>query len=106
MAKYLFQVNYTLEGIRGVVDKGGSAREKATREAIESLGGKLDCFYYAFGDTDLVLVADFPDNLAAAAIALAVSAAGGATLKTTVLLTPKEIDKAAKKHVAYRPPSS
>ncbi|HLI73476.1 MAG TPA: GYD domain-containing protein [Acidimicrobiales bacterium] len=106
MAKYLFRVNYTLDGIRGVVDKGGSAREKATREAIESLGGTVDCFYYAFGACDLVIVADFPDNIAVAALALAVSAGGGANVETTVLLTPKEIDKAAKRHVAYRPPTS
>ena len=105
MGKYMFQVNYTLDGIRGVVDKGGSAREKATREAIESLGGSVDCFYYAFGENDLVIIADFPDAVSVAALTLAVSAGGGVTVKTTVLLTPKEIDKAAKKHVAYRPPS-
>ena len=104
MAKYMLHVNYTLDGIRGVVDKGGSAREKAAREATESLGGTIDSFYFAFGDTDVVVIADFPDTVSAAALALAVTAGGGATVKTTVLLTPKEVDKAAKKHVTYRPP--
>jgi len=106
MAKYLLQVNYTLDGIRGVMDKGGSAREKAAREATESLGGKIDSFYFAFGETDVVVIADFPDSVSAAALALAVSAGGGATVRTTVLLTPKEVDKAAKKQVTYRPPGS
>ena len=106
MAKYLLQVNYTLDGIRGVAARGGSAREKAATEAVESVGGTVDSFYFAFGDTDVVLIADLPDSVAAAALALAVSAAGGVTVRTTVLLTPKDVDKAAKKQVSYRPPES
>jgi uncharacterized protein with GYD domain len=106
MAKYLLQVNYTLDGIKGVAAKGGSAREKAARDAVESVGGSIDSFYFAFGDTDVVVVGDFPDNVSAAALALAVSAGGGATVRTTVLLTSKEVDKASKKQVTYRPPGS
>lgn len=106
MAKYLLSVNYTLEGIRGVASKGGSARKAAASAAAKSVGGKVDAFYFAFGGTDVYVIADMPGNEAAAALALAVSAGGGATVETTVLLTPDEMDAAAKQQVSYRPPGS
>ena len=92
MPKYLLQVNYTLDGLKGVVAKGGTARKAAASAAAKSVGGKVDAFYFAFGDTDVYVVADMPDNEAAAALALTVSAAGGAAVKTTVLLTTDEVD--------------
>jgi uncharacterized protein with GYD domain len=104
MPKYLLEVNYTLDGIRGVVDKGGSARKSAAQAAAKSVGGKLDVFYFAFGGTDVVTIADLPDNTAAAALALAVTAGGGASVRTVVLLTPDEIDAAVDKTVKYTPP--
>ncbi len=104
MPKYLLEVNYTLEGIKGVKAKGGAARKAAAQAAAKSVGGKLDSFYFAFGGTDVFVIGDFPDNASAAALALAVSAGGGATVRTTVLLTPDEIDAAAEKNVSYRPP--
>jgi uncharacterized protein with GYD domain len=104
MPKYLLEVNYTLEGLRGVVAKGGRARKAAAAAAAKSVGGKLESLYFAFGGTDAYAVVDAPDNTAAAALALAVSAAGGASVKTVVLLTPEEIDDAAATSVSYRPP--
>ena len=106
MPKYLLQVNYTLDGLKGVVAKGGTARKAAASAAAKSVGGKVDAFYFAFGDTDVYVVADMPDNEAAAALALTVSAAGGATVKTTVLLTTDEVDAATSKDVKYKPPGS
>jgi uncharacterized protein with GYD domain len=106
VAKYLLQVNYTLDGVKGVLAKGGSARKAAAQAAAKSAGGKVDSFYFAFGSTDVYVVAELPDNAAAAALALAVSAGGGATVATTVLLSPEEIDKAADANVKYRPPGS
>jgi uncharacterized protein with GYD domain len=106
MAKYLLEVNYTLEGVRGVVAKGGSARKAAAQAAAKSVGGKVDSFYFAFGATDVFVVADLPDNAAAAALALAVTAGGGASVRTVVLLTPEEIDAATKQTVKYSPPGS
>ena len=106
MPKYLLEVNYTLDGVRGVVAKGGSARKAAAQTAAKSLGGKLDSFYFAFGKTDVFTVADLPDNAAAAALALAVGAGGGATVRTVALLTPEEIDEAAGKKVKYSPPGA
>jgi uncharacterized protein with GYD domain len=106
MPKYLLEVNYTLDGVRGVVAKGGSARKAAAAAAAKSVGGKLDSFYFAFGGTDVLTVADLPDNQAAAALALAVTAGGGAKVRTIVLLTPEEIDAATQKKVKYTPPST
>jgi len=99
MPKYLLEVNYTLDGVRGVVAKGGSARKAAAAAAARSVGGKLDSFYFAFGGTDVYTVADLPDNEA-------VTAGGGAAVRTVVLLTPEEIDAATSKKVKYTPPTS
>ena len=106
MPKYLLEVRYTHEGLKGVVAKGGSARVKAATTAIESAGGTVESFHFAFGDNDAYVVADFPDNASAAAVALTVGAAGGAAVKTVALLAPEEVDRAAKATVDYRPPGS
>ena len=104
MPKYLLHANYTSDAIKGLLEEGGSSRRAIAEKALQSVGGKLDAFYYAFGDTDGYLIADVPDNVSMAALALAVSASGLVTAKTTVLLTPEEIDAAVKKTPVYRPP--
>ena len=104
MPKYLLEVNYTLEGIRGVAEMGGSARKSVASAAARSVGGKVESFYFAFGGTDVFCIADLPDNEAAAALALTVSASGGATVSTRVLLTPDEVDNAINREVKYKPP--
>jgi len=104
MPKYLLEVNYTLDGVKGLVAKGGSARKAAAQAAAKSVGGKVDSFYFAFGKTDVFVIADLPDNAAAAALALAVTAGGGVTARTVVLLTPEEIDTATQQKVKYTPP--
>jgi len=106
MPKYLFEASYTREGVAGVQAKGGSSRRDAVAEMASGLGGELECFYFAFGERDAVVVVDLPDNEAAAAVAMTVNAAGGAEVKTTVLLTAEEVDEAAKRSVSYRPPGS
>lgn len=106
MPKYLLEVNYTLDGIRGVRAEGGSARQSAAAAAAESVGGTVESFFFAFGGTDVYVIADLPDNGAAAALALAVTAGGGAAVKTVVLLTTADIDAAVGKDVSYRPPGS
>src|SRR3954447_2216919 len=106
MAKYLVEASYTREGVAGVQAKGGSSRRDAIATMAEGMGGKLESFYFAFGEHDAFVVLDLPDNEAAAAVALAVNAAGGATVKTTVLWTPEQVDQAAKQSVDYRPPGS
>lgn len=104
MPKYLLQVNYTLDGVKGVLSKGGSARRAAADAFAESVGGSIESMYFAFGDTDVFAVADLPDNSAAAAIALAISGSGAGKARTVVLLTPEEVDAATKVGVRYTPP--
>lgn len=104
MPKYLIQASYSAEGTKAILKAGGSARRSAAQEAIESVDGRLEGFYFGFGEDDVYCVVDAPDNLSAAAVALAVNASGSVRLKTTVLLTAEEVDQAAKKTVRYRPP--
>ncbi len=104
MPKYVIRGSYTAEGAKGVLKDGGSGRREAVEQAVKSVGGSIEVFYFAFGETDAYIIVDAPDNAAAAAVALTASAAGTAAVQTTVLLTPEEIDDAAKKSVSYRPP--
>ena len=104
MPKYLIQANYVGQGVKGLLKDGGSGRRAAVEKLFASVGGKVEAFYYAFGDTDVFVIADVPDNVTAAALSLTVNAAGASTSKVTVLLTPAEIDAAAKKTPSYRPP--
>jgi uncharacterized protein with GYD domain len=104
MAKYLLQGTFTVDGVKGVLATGGSARRDAARVVAESVGGTLESYYFAFGTTDVFAIADLPDNAAAAAVALTVSGSGVATVDTVVLLTPEEIDAATQKSVTYTPP--
>jgi len=104
MPKYLIEASYTAEGAKGLVAEGGSKRREAVAAAINNMGGKVECFYYTFGEHDLIVIADAPDPVSVVALNLQVAAAGGARTKTTVLLTTQEVDQAAKKAVSYRPP--
>ena len=104
MAKYLIQGNYVGEGVKGLLSEGGSSRREAVSKFLESVGGKLEAFYYAFGRTDVYAIADLPDHASAAAASLAANAAGAVKVKITVLMTPEEVDAAAKKAPDYRPP--
>lgn len=104
MAKYLIEGNYASEGLKGLLKDGGSSRRAAVEKLAGSLGGTIEAFYYAFGDTDLFVIADMPDNVTAAAVSLTVGATGSVTTKVTVLLTAEDVDAAAKKSPSYRPP--
>ena len=105
MPKFLFEASYTVEGLKGLRRQGGSGRRAAVARAAQSAGGRLEHFYFAFGDHDALAIADLPDNESAAAFALAVGEAGGASVRTVVLLTTEEVDAAAKHSVEYQPPT-
>lgn len=106
MPKYLVQASYSAEGIKGVLEKGGSSRPEAIRPMVEALGGTVESFYFAFGDADAYVVLDMPDNVSVAAVAMTVNASGVVSAKTTILLTPEEVDQASQKSVDYTPPGS
>jgi uncharacterized protein with GYD domain len=104
MPKYLLHVSYTADGYKGVMKDGGTKRRAAARTLVESLGGKLETFYYAFGECDVFTIVDIPDSGSVAAASITLAASGAVTTKVTVLLTPEEIDAAVKKPASYTPP--
>jgi len=105
MPKYLLQGAYSLEGHKGLLKSGGTARRDVVSKSLESVGGRVEAFYFAFGSDDFAILVDAPDNLSVTAVSLAVAATGSLKdLRTTVLLTPEEVDSATKKTVSYRPP--
>jgi uncharacterized protein with GYD domain len=104
MPKYLIQANYVGEGIKGLLKEGGSSRRATVEKLFESMGGKMEAFYYAFGDTDAFIIVDLPDNATASALVLTVTSTGAVTCKTTVLMTPEEVDEVTKMTPSYRPP--
>jgi uncharacterized protein with GYD domain len=101
--KYLWKASYSPAGARGVALEGGSGRVDAIKQATASLGGELEAFYFAFGGADAYVIADLPDNEAAAALALAVNGSERASVETVVLLTPEEVDAAVRRNVEFRP---
>jgi len=106
MAKYLIVASYTADGIKGVIDKGGTARREAVEKLMADLGGTVESFYFGFGDADAYVTVDMPDNISAAAAAMSVGASGLVSCRTVVLLTPEDVDRAAQTKVNYRPPGS
>ena len=104
MAKYLFRASYTAEGAKGLISEGGSGRVEVAASLAEGLGGKLESYYFAFGEDDVVGVLELPDNVSMAAVNMTVGATGLVNTKTTVLLTPEEVDDAARRSVSYRGP--
>lgn len=104
MPKYMIRASYTAEGVKGLAKDGGSKRKAAAKAVIESLGGTMEAFYFAFGDDDAYVIIDAPDNAAVTAASLAINATGSVSASTTVLLTPEEVDEATKRQVSYRAP--
>jgi uncharacterized protein with GYD domain len=104
MAKYLVVASYTADGAKGLMKDGGTKRRQAAEQAVKSVGGKLEAFYFAFGETDAYVIVDAPDHASVAAMSLTIAATGAVRTKTIVLLTPEELDQASKKGTTYQPP--
>jgi len=101
--KYLFQGSYTATGAAGLRIEGGTGRRAATEQLVKSLGGTVEAYYFTFGKDDFLLIADLPGNVQAAAGSLVGSSSGALSVRTTPLLTPEELDAAAKQSATYRP---
>jgi uncharacterized protein with GYD domain len=106
MPHYLIEASYESEGVAGVADKGGTARRDLVGQMISDAGGTMEAFYFAFGDSDVYVIAEIPSNEAAAGISLAINRTSTTKTKTVVLLTPEEIDKASNLGPDYQPPGS
>lgn len=104
MPKFLGHGSYTEAGIKGLLKEGGTKRRETLKQAIESLGGKLEAFYFAFGDNDFYFIADTPDNVSVLTGSLLSNASGTVKLKNIVLITPEDVDQAVKKTMDWRPP--
>lgn len=108
MPKYLLQASYTSEAWAAQIENQED-RITRIRPIIERLGGKLECAFYAFGECDIIAILDFPNNVNAAAWAIAGAASGGVrSVRTTPLLTMEEGIAAMQKAAVsgYEPPRS
>jgi uncharacterized protein with GYD domain len=103
MPKYMAIISYTAEGLKGLIDKGGTARVDASRELLANVGGSLESFYFALGTDDAYIVCDLPDNAAAAATSMTVAATGTVVNRMVPLLTADEVDRAAAAKPSFRP---
>jgi len=106
MPKYLFEASYTADGAKGLLKDGGSKRRAAVEALVKGLGGRLEAFYFAYGDADAFVIVDLPDSASATAVSLTVAASGAVHVKTIVLIAPEEVDQAVKKTIAYRAPGA
>lgn len=106
MPKYLLQVSYTTEGVKGLLKEGGTSRRAVIDDLAAGLGGSIEAFYYAFGADDVIVIADMPNDETAAAISLTIGASGAVHIRTTPLLTPEQIDTATGTAVSYRAPGA
>ncbi len=104
MPKFMVKASYNAEGARGLVKEGGSGRRAAVQKLIEGMGGTMEGFYFAYGADDAFVIVDLPDAASGLAVSLAVNASGAVRVSTVPLISAEEMDAAAKKSVAYRPP--
>ena len=108
MPMYLSKFSYTPETWARMI-RNPEDRRQAAQTYIESVGGKLHGFWYAFGEHDGYTLWEAPDNVSMAAVALAIGGGGAlSSLETTVLLTVEETLEALRKAdaVSYRPPAA
>jgi uncharacterized protein with GYD domain len=106
MPKFMVRASYSAEGIRGLMKEGGTGRRAAVQKLIEGLGGKVEAFYFAYGEYDAYVIADFPDPAVGLALSLAVNASGAVRASTVPLITPEEMDVASKRTVKYKAPGA
>jgi uncharacterized protein with GYD domain len=106
MAKYLAIASYTADGIKGLIDKGGTARVEASRKFVEGAGGSVESFYFALGEDDVYIVCDLPDNVTAAAASMKAAVSGMVLNRMVALLTAEEVDRAAGAKLQYDAPGA
>jgi uncharacterized protein with GYD domain len=106
MPKYMISANYTAEGMAGVRAAGAKSRVDVVSTMLEAMGGSLESFHFAFGDTDVFAIVEVPDDEAAASVAIAINSSGAVNTRTTKLLTVEQIDEALRRTVDYRPPGA
>ncbi len=106
MPKYMISANYSAQGMEGVRAAGAKSRVDAVSIMLEAMGGRLESFHFAFGDTDVIAIVEAPDDEAVAAVAIAINSSGAVSTRTTKLLTVEQVDEALRRTVDYQPPGS
>ena len=106
MPKFLIKASYTGDGARGLMKEGGTSRRTVVEKMVQDAGGRVEAFYFAYGDTDAYIITDLPDAAIGLALSLAVNASGAVRLSTVPLIAPEEMDAVAKRSVAYRAPGA
>lgn len=106
MARFMYKVSYSKEGMQGVIKEGAANRKTFIEKMAAEMGGSISSFDFAFGDTDVYVIAEMEDQITAAAVATAVAASGAATIETVVLLSADDVDRAIGKHAPYRAPGA
>ncbi|MFG3302306.1 GYD domain-containing protein [Micromonospora chersina] len=106
MARFLLRSTYTADGLHGLIRDGGTKRVDVVRKMVENAGGRVESMYFAFADDDTYVLCEMPDHRSAAALAIAIGAAGGLQVQVTPLLTPAEVDEATRTPAAYSPPGA
>jgi uncharacterized protein with GYD domain len=106
MPKFMAKARYNADGARALMKEGGSSRVAAVTKATKAIGGKVESFYFAYGGDDAFVIVDVPSEAAGLALSLAVNASGTVTLDMVPLITPKQMDDAAKVTVKYRAPGA
>lgn len=104
MSKFMVKASYTVEGTKGLLKAGGTSRKENVGKMIAAAGGKLEAFYFAFGEKDVYAIIDMPDAESATAVSLTINASGYVNTSLVVLITPEQVDKAVKKSVNYTVP--
>ena len=104
MPKYLFYGSYTQEGYQGLLEEGGSNRIEAAKQALGSVGGSLEAFYFSYGERDFYIIVDLPDHVTATAVTLAGNVSGTFNIHGVPLLSPDEMDSAVQQSVDFRAP--
>jgi uncharacterized protein with GYD domain len=104
MSKYLFYGFYTPEGLKGLMKEGGSKRIEAAKQALGSVGGSLEAFYFSNGEHDFYIIVNLPDHVSSTAITLAGNISGTFSIRAVALLTPEEMDEVVKMKIDFRPP--
>ena len=107
MSKYMITANYSSDGMKGVLADGGTSRKAAVEALAASVGGTVDAVYFSFGQQDVIIICDLPDEVSVATISMTVASTGAVTSTGSMpLLTAEEVDAAAKSSPAYRAPGT
>ena len=104
MPKFLLQSTYTVDGLKGLINDGGTKRAEVVRKLIEASGGRMESMHFSFGKNDTYVLCELPDHQTAAGLAIAIRAAGGVDSRITPVLTAEEVDEATRVKATYQPP--